>query len=105
MEEPRTQQVEDLHICPRCSSQLVQPGIWAPVDSQRWRVELSCPDCHWFGAGVYSQRALDRFDEILDDGAAELVRDLQALSEENMRAEIEVFAEALASDLILPEDF
>jgi hypothetical protein len=105
MGKPRTQQVEDLHICPRCSSELVQPGVWAPVDSQRWRVELSCPDCHWFGAGVCSQQALDRFDEILDDGAAELVRELQQLSEANMRAEIEIFTRALASDLILPEDF
>jgi len=105
MEKPRTQPIEDLHVCPRCSSELVQPGVWAPVDTQRWRVELSCPDCHWFGAGVYGQQALDRFDEILDDGAAELVRELQDLAEANMRADIELFAEALEADLILPEDF
>ena len=101
----RTQAGEDLHICPACSSELVQPGTWAPVDSRRWRVELNCPDCGWFGAGVFSQQVLDRYDEILDEGAAELVRELQDLAEENMRADVELFASALDSDQILPEDF
>ena len=101
----QTKPTQDLHVCPRCASRLVQPGTWAPVDSQRWRVELSCPDCGWFGAGVFTQEALDRFDEILDEGAAMLVRDLQDLAEENMRTDVELFAEALDSDLILPEDF
>lgn len=103
--EARTQPGEDLHVCPRCTSELVQPGEWAPVDPQRWRVELSCPDCGWFGAGVFSQRTLDRYDEILDEGAAELVRQLHDLAEENMRADVELFSAALDSDLILPEDF
>jgi len=101
----RVEPGEDLHVCPRCSSQLVQPGEWAPVDSQRWRVELSCPDCGWFGAGVFSQRALDRYDEILDEGAAMLVRELHELAEENMRADVDLFLSALETDLILPEDF
>ncbi len=90
---------------PRCASELVQPGTWTAAEPQRWHVELSCPDCGWFGAGVYSQRALDRFDEILDEGAAVLVRTLQDLSEENMRADLELFTAAIEADLILPEDF
>jgi len=102
---PRVEPGEDLHVCPRCASQLVQPGEWAPVDSQRWRVELSCPDCGWFGAGVFSQRALDRYDEILDEGAAILVKELHQLAEENMRADVELLLSALDSGLILPEDF
>jgi len=101
----RVEPGEDLHVCPRCASQLVQPGEWAPVDSQRWRVELSCPDCGWFGAGVFSQRALDRYDEILDEGAAILVKELHQLAEENMRADVELLLNALDSGLILPEDF
>ena len=95
----------DLHICPRCTSELVQPGTWTAVEPQRWHVELSCPDCGWFGAGVYSQRVLDRFDEVLDAGAAVLIRTLQDLSEENMRADLELFTAAIEADLILPEDF
>jgi transcription elongation factor Elf1 len=103
--EARAQPEKDLHVCPRCSSELVQPGEWAPVDAQRWRVELSCPDCGWFGADVFSQRTLDRYDEILDEGAAVLVSQLHELAEENMRADVDLFCAALGSDLILPEDF
>ncbi len=72
---------------------------------RRWRVELNCPECEWEGAGVFEQEALDRYDEILDDGAALLVRDLQELSAANMREDVEGFCAALAADLILPEDF
>ncbi len=95
----------DIHVCPRCASELVQPHSWAAVDMRRWRVQLSCPECEWEGAGVFDQDALDRYDEILDAGAALLVRDLQELSEANMRDDVEGFCAALAADLILPEDF
>ncbi len=95
----------DIHVCPRCASELVQPRSWAAVDMRRWRVELSCPECEWEGAGVFEQEALDRYDELLDEGAALLVRDLQELTEANMRDDVEGFCSALAADLILPEDF
>ena len=35
----------DLHVCPECSSHLVYPLEWAPVDNCHWRVDLRCPEC------------------------------------------------------------
>ncbi len=102
---PEIEAGEDLHVCPRCGSGFVQPREWAPVDMRRWRVELACPECDWHGSGLFSQQAVDRYDEVLDEGAAILTRDLHELAEANMRAAIESFSSALAADQILPEDF
>ena len=96
---------EDIHICPECRSRLVQPTEWAPVDTRRWRVELRCPDCSWHSTGVFPQHVLDRFDAILDDGAAALLEDLTRLERANMEDEIKRFVGALAAGEILPEDF
>jgi len=95
----------DLHVCPRCSSALVQPTRWAPVDSRRWRVELSCPECRWSGGGVYPQPVLDRFDEVLDDGLAALAAELERIERANMEEDMDRFLDALFADGILPEDF
>ena len=95
----------DLHVCPRCGSDLVQPTRWAPVDIRRWRVDLECPDCTWSGGGVYPQPVLDRFDEILDDGIAALVEELERLERANMEDDVNRFLDALFADRILPEDF
>ena len=76
----RTQGRRGLHVCPRCASQLVQPDQWAPVDSRRWRVELSCPDCELARGRGLPPAALDRYDEIARRGRRELVRELQELA-------------------------
>lgn len=95
----------DLHICPRCGSELVQPIRWAALDMRRWRVDLSCPECRWSGGGVYPQAVLDRFDEVLDDGVAMLAADLERLERANMEEDINRFLDALNADRVLPEDF
>jgi hypothetical protein len=96
---------EDLHICPQCSSRMVQPVEWAPVDMRRWRVELRCPECEWESSGVYPQHILDRYDTMLDEGAASLIEDLTTLERSNLEEEIDRFVGAIDSDQILPEDF
>jgi hypothetical protein len=96
---------EDLHICPNCSSRMVQPVEWAPVEMGRWRVELRCPECERESAGVYTQQVLDRYDAVLDEGAASLIDDLATLARANLEEEIDRFANAISSNQILPEDF
>ena len=83
----------------------VPPLEWAPVDTCHWRVELRCPECEWTSAGLYEQSALDRFDQILDDGTDSLLEDYRRLQRSNMEAEIERFSVALSTDLVMPEDF
>jgi hypothetical protein len=95
----------DLHICPACDSSLVHPVDWAPAAGRRWRVDLRCPECEWTGGGTYSQKVVDRFDEVLDDGTEALLEDLNRLSRANMEDLVDVFVAALTSDFILPEDF
>jgi hypothetical protein len=97
--------LEDLHLCPECDRALVYPVEWEEVSPTHWEVLLRCPNCEWTEAGVYDQRTVDRFDEALDHGTEALTRDLNRLTKANMEEEIDRFTVALASDLILPEDF
>ncbi len=96
---------EELHVCPECSSGLVHPLEWMQMDSAHWRVSLRCPDCEWHAVGLYEQRVLDRFDQILDAGTDSLYADLRRLERSNMEEELHRFNAALGGDLILPEDF
>ncbi len=95
----------DLHVCPRCGSELVQPVEWSALDMRRWRVDLCCPECRWSGGGVYPQAVLDRFDEVLDDGIALLAAELERLERANMEEDVNRFLDALGADQVLPEDF
>jgi hypothetical protein len=97
--------VEDLHVCPECDRALVYPVEWEEVSPTHWEVLLRCPNCEWGELGVYDQVTVDRFDEELDLGTEALLRDLQRLTKANMEEEADRFSSALASDLILPEDF
>jgi hypothetical protein len=96
---------QGLHVCPSCSSHLVQPVEWEPVGDEAWSVLLRCPECEVFQAGVHGQSELDAYDVELDRGEALLRVAYLQLSTENMAAEIESFTHAIASDAVLPEDF
>jgi hypothetical protein len=55
--------------------------------------------------GTFSRDQIELFEERLDDGLADMLDDLQRLTQANMSDELERFAYALQADLILPEDF
>jgi hypothetical protein len=94
-----------LHICPTCTSELVQPVAWSEANDGRWELLLSCPNCWWEAEGVYDEDQVLALEERLDEGLAEMLRDLQRLTQANMADQLERFAAALRADLILPEDF
>ncbi len=94
-----------LHVCPECDSQLVQPLEWGSVERQCWELTLHCPNCHWSARGIYDHAQVAEFEERLDDGVAEILRDLKRLTDANMADKVDRFAAALQADLILPEDF
>jgi hypothetical protein len=96
---------EDLHLCTECSSDLVFPVEWDEAGATHWEVTLRCPNCEWSGTGVFSQDVVERFDEELDRGTEQLVRDLKRMMHANMEDEIERFVHALEADHILPDDF
>jgi hypothetical protein len=102
---PRSVERVDLHVCGVCSSELVYPVEWEEAGPAHWEVTLRCPNCEAFGAGVFEQETVERFDEELDRGTEALVRDLKRLMQANMEDEIERFCDALDGDHVLPEDF
>ena len=69
----------DLTICSTCGGHLVHPLRWRAVGMQHWRIELRCPDCEDRATVVEHQDVVDRFDELLEQGAADLARSLHAL--------------------------
>ncbi len=102
---PRPPAPDGLHVCPECRSHLIQPAQWHEASPGFWELTLGCPNCQWLGTGVFAQEQVDEFEEQLDEGLRELLDDLRRLTQANMVAEIDRFAAALQTDLILPEDF
>ena len=94
-----------LHVCPGCESDLVQPVAWSEAADGRWDLLLSCPNCWWETEGTYGEDQVHALEEELDEGLADMLRDLQRLTQANMADQLERFAAALRADLILPEDF
>ena len=95
----------DLHVCPECECDMVQPINWTEASDDQWELLLRCPNCDWSTEGVFEQAAVEDLEERLDEGLADLLSDLQRLTQANMADEIDRFLAALQADLILPEDF
>ena len=94
-----------LHVCPDCSSELVYPVAWEEADRARWEVSLRCPNCEWNVTDIFEEEAIQLFDETLDRGTEALVADLRRLTRANMEEAVERFVLALDLGHVLPEDF
>ena len=94
-----------LHLCRACDSDLVQPVAWSEAEGECWDLVLSCPNCWWEDAGVFTQEQVEALEEHLDDGLADMLDDLQRLAQANMADQVDRFINALHGDHILPEDF
>jgi hypothetical protein len=95
----------ELHLCDTCGSDLVQPVAWGRPGENGLELTLECPNCGRTELGTFSRDQVEQLEERLDDGLADMLDDLQRLTQANMSDEIERFAAALQADLILPEDF
>ena len=94
-----------LHVCPDCCSELVQPIDWSEAPDESWNLLLNCPNCDWYIEGLYTQDQVRELEDRLDEGLADMLRDLQRLAQANMADQIDRFITALHADQILPEDF
>jgi hypothetical protein len=94
-----------LHECPECTSDLVQPIEWAEAPKACWVLTLHCPNCDWITDGMFESHEVHQLEDKLDDGLADMLRDLRRMTQANMSDEIERFTAALYADQILPEDF
>jgi hypothetical protein len=95
----------ELHVCPECRSDLVQPVAWSEAEHHRWELTLECPNCWWSADGTFEREQVHELEDQLDEGLAQLLNDLKRLSRANMAEEINRFVTALDADHILPEDF
>jgi transcription elongation factor Elf1 len=101
-----TTKLPGLHVCPKCGSELVQPTCWEQTEQRGcWRLLRRCPECEWFGDSVHGEREIDAYDEALDDGTEALACQLAELERESMQRAADIFATALAADLITADDF
>jgi hypothetical protein len=94
-----------LHVCPDCGSGLVQPIDWSEAPGDCWNLALNCPNCDWYTEGLYNADQVRELEDRLDEGLADMLRDLQRLTQANMADQIDRFVNALNADQILPEDF
>lgn len=93
-----------MHVCPECSSPLVQPVDWRS-EGTGWWVLVRCPECEHRHSGVYAARVVEAYDNELDKGTASLTAALAKLTQLNMSEELDLLHAALAADAVLPEDF
>jgi hypothetical protein len=110
MRDARTSQTKaapaGLHVCPECSSPLVQPTCWEQAGERgQWRLWRRCPECEWRCDEVRGEAEIDAFDEELDLGTRALSETLKTLEQENMQYVVETFSAALDADLITADDF
>ena len=95
----------ELHSCPSCKSDLVQPMAWSETPDGRWDLVLECPNCGRSESGTFTRLQVERLEDHLDEGLTEMIADLQRLTQANMAADVDRFVAALDAGLILPEDF
>jgi hypothetical protein len=97
---------EGLHVCPSCGGDFVVPGeVYEVIQETFCRLDLRCADCGWEDTAVHSDEELEALDRELDRGYADLLWALEVLWIGNEEEAITRFAQALAADAILPEDF
>ena len=84
---------------------MVQPVTWTEASERTLGAAAPLPQLRWSTEGVFEQAAVEELEERLDEGLADMLSDLQRLTQANMAEEIDRFLAALQADLILPEDF
>lgn len=105
-EAPALPQVlPDLHVCDRCSSELVYPVSWEERDGDRWLINRRCPNCEWEDENEFHQSEVEEFDDILNEGTEELLVSLRSFARSNMEDDVQRLIDAIRGDLIEPMDF
>jgi hypothetical protein len=102
---PDTRNARDLHVCPGCGRDYVNPAWTDPVDDDTWRIGLRCGGCADTRAVVIGNAEAARFDRELNRGMDVIARSLEALERERMTEWIDAFTGALDRGLVDADDF
>lgn len=105
--ETMQQPDRDIWLCadPDCGGDRMYPIDKSEEGLSHWRIVMRCPDCEWLGEGVYEESRVERLEDELDRQTHACLNELREVRARNMSESGEAFIGALATDLILPEDF
>jgi hypothetical protein len=106
---------DDLHalrICDECGCRFCFESGAEPLTAEIWLVVAQCPNCWASWTRTTDDTALELFERSLDGDTLLIETAVEDLAYANQRAQAELiddevarFAEALASNAILPMDF
>jgi ribosomal protein S27E len=91
--------------CSFCGSLLTHTTGRRETDTDRWEVDLRCPDCEREQASYCTRSELQRLDRELDRAVSEIEAQVRRLETLHMEEWIARFSSALNLDLIAPDDF
>ena len=102
---PVRRDVADLHVCPTCEQDFVEPDAVLSMGPESVTVALYCGNCPWEVVEVVGIAAFEALCEHLEQAGSAIVEDIAALQRAIREDEVARFAQVLALDLIVPEDF
>jgi hypothetical protein len=97
--------VPDLSRCPVCDSRLVQPLGWQERSQGRLQLDLRCPECFARMRGVFAAEDVAALDADMQAARATISEAHASCVRDNMSELADRLAQALALDLVGPDDF
>ena len=74
-------------------------------DPDAWDLVVECPNCWHRTAWRIPHATIEAYDRWLRAGTDQLINQLEGLTRANMEHDADLLRTALATDLLLPEDF
>jgi hypothetical protein len=95
----------ELCECPHCSSRFVHPTQWQAHPDGAISLHLRCPECLVAMEGTFPACRVRELDRELSSGRAAVRESYERLVRRHMYQELQSLRNALARDLIGPDDF
>ena len=94
-----------LPVCKACASELLQLEGWRERTAGGLTLRLRCPECDARTVCDVDAGEAARVDDAFSQARLEMVAVYEAMMRSNMDSETKLLAQALALDLIGPDDF
>jgi hypothetical protein len=98
--------VQGLEVCRDCGTSFVVPvALLDLIDEGLYLLALHCKNCDRLAVGVHEDAELEQSDFAHDRAIASIASAIELAEVSRFIDEMAGFSEALANDLVLPEDF
>lgn len=95
----------ELLTCPVCSSGLVFPIEYSPLNHDSWRLQMRCPNCFAWRESIVNTETYSAIGRHCCREQQALEEQLLLLEQRHMRETVESFITALYNGQIQPIDF